>query len=161
MLGSFAVGKTSLVQRFVKSMFSDKYLTTIGVKIDQKMVQYHNQDVNLILWDIHGEDEFQKVQSTYLIGASGYFLVIDGTRKSTFETIFYLQDLAKKAAGEIPFFFFFNKFDLKDEWDICENQLEELNTRNWFFLNVSAKTGYGVENAFFKLTEMMLKDRND
>jgi len=61
MLGSFAVGKTSLVQRFVNSIFSEKYLTTIGVKIDQKIVNVNDKEVNLLLWDIHGEDDYQKM----------------------------------------------------------------------------------------------------
>jgi len=60
MLGAFAVGKTSLVQRFVNSIFSVKYQTTIGVKIDQKMISLGETEVNLLLWDIHGEDDFQK-----------------------------------------------------------------------------------------------------
>ena len=59
MLGAFAVGKTSLVQRFVNSIFSEKYQTTIGVKIDQKLVQTGDTEVNLMLWDIHGEDNYQ------------------------------------------------------------------------------------------------------
>ena len=80
MLGAFAVGKTSLVQRFVKSLFSDRYLTTVGVKIDKKIVTVGDTEVSLVLWDLAGEDEFQSVQTSYLRGASGYLLVIDGTR---------------------------------------------------------------------------------
>lgn len=60
LLGSFAVGKTSLVQRYVKSIFSEKYQTTIGVKIDQKIVNIDNTELNLLLWDIYGEDDYQK-----------------------------------------------------------------------------------------------------
>ncbi len=78
MLGSFAVGKTSLVQRFVHSIFSEKYHTTIGVKIDQKIIQINHQDVNILLWDIHGEDIYQKVKPAYLMGSSGYLLSLMG-----------------------------------------------------------------------------------
>ena len=83
MLGTFAVGKTSLVQRFVQSIFSEKYLTTVGVKIDKKKMTVDGQDVTLILWDLHGDDDFQRLQMTYLRGASGFFLVADGTRRET------------------------------------------------------------------------------
>ncbi len=86
MVGAFAVGKTSLVQRYVRSVFSEKYQTTIGVKIDQKEVEYNGKTINLLLWDIHGEDDFMKVKPTYLIGASGYFLVADNTRAETLQT---------------------------------------------------------------------------
>ena len=71
MLGAFAVGKTSLVKRFVDSMFSEKYQTTVGVKIDRKRIQLDEQEVNLVLWDIHGEDELQKVRLSYVRGTSG------------------------------------------------------------------------------------------
>ena len=57
MLGSFAVGKTSLVGRFVRQMFSDRYLTTVGVRIDKKELVVAGREVKLVLWDIHGEDE--------------------------------------------------------------------------------------------------------
>ena len=80
MLGSFAVGKTSLVRRFVESIYSDVYQTTVGVKIDKKNVKVSEKEVSLVLWDIYGEDDYQKMHWTYLRGASGYLLVADGTR---------------------------------------------------------------------------------
>lgn len=73
LVGAFATGKTSLVSRFVKSIYSDIYHSTVGVKIDKKVVKLKQQEVSLILWDIHGEDEFQRVQMSYLRGASGIF----------------------------------------------------------------------------------------
>ena len=91
MVGAFAVGKTSLVQRFVRSIFSEKYKTTVGVKIDKKVMNVNSQDLTLILWDLHGEDEFQELQRSYLRGTSGYFLVVDGTRPVTLDRARYLQ----------------------------------------------------------------------
>src|SRR4026209_2201357 len=86
MLGGFGVGKTSLVSRFVTSIFSDTYLTTIGVKIDKKTFAVDAHEMTLMLWDIYGQDEFQTVRDSYLRGASGYLLVADGTRYATPET---------------------------------------------------------------------------
>jgi small GTP-binding protein len=96
MIGSFAVGKTSLVARFVKSIFSEKYLTTVGAKIDKKMVRLGNQELTLILWDLHGDDEFQKVRTSYLQGSASYLLVADGTRRVTLDKALRLQ---KEAGG--------------------------------------------------------------
>ena len=62
MLGSFAVGKTSLVRRFVESMYSEAYHTTVGVKVDKKNVQVNGAEVTLVLWDIYGEDDYQKMR---------------------------------------------------------------------------------------------------
>jgi GTPase SAR1 family protein len=66
MLGAYAVGKTSLVARFVRGIFSDKYLTTVGVKIDKKTIEIANREMSLILWDLAGEDEFYQVRRSYL-----------------------------------------------------------------------------------------------
>ena len=75
MIGSFAVGKTSLVAQFVHSIYREQYLTTVGVKIDKKLVRVGDADVSLILWDLHGEDEFQKIRTAYLRGSSGFIFV--------------------------------------------------------------------------------------
>ena len=83
MIGAFAVGKTSLVEQFVTSLFSEKYQTTMGVKIDKKLVHVMGCDMSMILWDLYGEDEFQKIRRSYLRGAAGYLLVADGSRGDT------------------------------------------------------------------------------
>ncbi len=115
MVGAFATGKTSLVSRFVKSIYSDTYQTTVGVKIDKKHVRLAEQEVNFILWDIHGEDEFQKVRMSYLRGSSGYLLVVDGTRRHTLDKAFDLQKRVEATIGTIPFVLILNKLDLIDE----------------------------------------------
>jgi len=157
MLGSFAVGKTSLVQQFVHSKFSDSYLTTIGVKIDQKIVNVNGEEVNLLLWDIHGEDEFQKIPTSYLKGSSGYFLIMDGTRISTLEIIQKIKGMTDEVLSpEIPFILLINKADLKDNWEIQEEDIVEIQNNNWQIIETSAKTGEGVEKAFSELSKMML-----
>ena len=83
MLGGFAVGKTSLVRRFVQSIFSETYLTTVGVKIDKKSVVLSDKTVDLILWDLAGEDDIGSFRLSYVRGASGLVLVADGTRAAT------------------------------------------------------------------------------
>ena len=154
--GTFAVGKTSLVARFVQSMFSDKYHTTVGVKIDKKVVQACGQDVTLVLWDLHGEDDFQSVRMSYFRGASGYLLVADGTRAATVERAVALQKGAEAAVGKLPFVFVLNKADLKEEWEVGEDTIAQLAGNGWTVLKGSAKTGEGVEEAFRLLTEKML-----
>ena len=81
MIGASGVGKTSLIAKFVHSMFSDKYLTTVGVKIDKKTVSVDGAEVMLMIWDLAGDDDFQRLQISYLRGTSGYLLVADGTRR--------------------------------------------------------------------------------
>jgi hypothetical protein len=158
MLGGTAVGKTSLVSRFVHSIFSDKYLTTVGVKIDKKSVSAGDQHVDLILWDLYGEDDFQKIRMSYLRGASGYLLVIDGTRRETLDMALSLRDSAERTIGRVPFLLVANKADLASSWEVDDAMLSDLSKREWPIIRTSAKTGEGVEEAFAVLTRAMLRD---
>ena len=157
MLGSFAVGKTSLVAQFVHSIYRDQYLTTVGVKIDKKLVRVGDDEVSLILWDLHGEDEFQKIRTAYLRGSSGFIFVADGTRKSTLEKVDELHRSAFDAVGEVPFVVLVNKADLEPEWDVDREALEAVAARGWQVQRTSAKTGLGVDEAFLGLASRMLE----
>ncbi|RAM48503.1 MAG: GTP-binding protein [Hapalosiphonaceae cyanobacterium JJU2] len=156
MVGAFATGKTSLVGRFVHSIFSEKYQTTVGVKIDKKTVKIQGQDINFILWDLYGEDEFQKVRMSYLRGASGYLLVVDGTRKNTLEKAFNLQIKVENTIGTVPFILILNKWDLIEEWEINDAEINEVVQRGWTVIKTSAKTGLGVEESFQILANQIL-----
>lgn len=156
MVGAFATGKTSLVARYVQGIYSDKYQTTVGVKIDKKIVTIASQELNLILWDIHGEDEFQKIKMSYLRGSAGYILVVDGTRRDTLGTVFQLQSKVEETIGKVPFITIINKYDLSQDWEIGEEDLDELSQRQWTYLMGSARTGLGVEECFTTLAQMMI-----
>ena len=155
MLGGFGVGKTSLVSRFVSSIFSDTYLTTVGVKIDKKKVSLDSGEMTLMLWDIYGQDEFQTVRDSYLRGATGYLLVADGTRYSTLDTAVVLQKRAESVIGRVPFLLLLNKRDLDREWQVDEETLVTLADQGWRVVKTSAKTGEGVEDAFTTLAREM------
>lgn len=157
MLGSFAVGKTSLVQRYVNSIFSDKYQTTIGVKIDQKAVHVDDQEVNLLLWDIHGEDDYQKIKPAYIMGTSGSFIVLDGTRKASLEVGMELIETVKKVAPKSIIIILINKSDLKDEWEITSSEINNLTSEGYEVIETSAKANQDVDLAFQKLAMLMLK----
>ncbi len=161
MLGSFAVGKTSLIARFVHSIFNERYLTTVGVKIDKKQVHVDGTDLNLVLWDLHGDDEYQRVRMSYMRGAAGYFLVADGTRRSTLDKALSLQRSAAGSLGAVPFLLLLNKHDLSDDWEIPEDELEEMVRQGWKILHTSAKTGEAVDEAFLSLSRMMLENQRE
>ena len=156
MLGSFAVGKTSLVRRFVESIYSDVYQTTVGVKIDKKNVLVDGEEASLVLWDIYGEDDYQKMRWTYLRGASGYLLVADGTRKATLEKAVSLEQRVREEVGAIPFVLVINKSDLIRDWELDPALESQLTAQEWSILRSSAKTGEGVEESFSLLTRKML-----
>jgi small GTP-binding protein len=156
MLGGFAVGKTSMVSRFVSSMFSEKYLSTVGVKVDKKALSVNGQDVTIVLWDINGQDAFQTVQQSYLRGATGYLLVVDGTRLETFAIALELQRAARDVMGPVPFVLALNKADLASSWQVDEAALWKVAEAGWTIIRTSAKTGEGVEDAFRVLAKAMI-----
>jgi small GTP-binding protein len=158
LMGSFATGKTSLVSRFVKSIFSERYLTTVGVKIDKKEIDLGGQAVSLILWDLHGEDELQTLRTSYLRGSSGYLLVVDGTRRATLDTAIDLQRDAEACLGRIPFVLALNKSDLRPDWDLPDSIVEGLAAQGWTIVRTSAKTGEGVEDALRTLARLMIPE---
>jgi small GTP-binding protein len=159
MIGASAVGKTSLVARFVHSVFRERYETTIGVKIQARPVVRGERVVNLIVWDLSGEDEFQSVQQSYLRGAAGYLVVIDGTRRGTVDTAISLQERARMPTGDAPFVALLNKADLVVSWDLEGRATEALEQRGWTVVRTSAKTGDGVEDAFNRLVDAILDRR--
>ena len=156
MLGAFAVGKTSLVRRYVESIYSDAYHTTVGVKIRKKVVQANNSEVNLVLWDLYGEDDFQKMNWKHLQGAFGYLLVADGTRPATLDKALALEQKARAEVGPLPFVFVVNKCDLVNDWQFDAALEAQLVAKKWTILRSSAKTGESVEEAFSQLTGKML-----
>jgi small GTP-binding protein len=157
MLGAYAVGKTSLVTRFVDSIFSEKYQTSVGVQIEKKALQLGGKEWNLIIWDLAGEDEFLQIRPSYLRGSSGYLLVADGTRRATLETAVKIQQRVRDTIGDVPFILMLNKSDLAEEWEVAERTIETLSRKGWTWLKASAKTGAGVEEAFLTLVGKMME----
>jgi small GTP-binding protein len=156
MLGHRGVGKTSLVRRFVENMFSAKYLATIGVKVDQESVLVGKETVELLVWDIEGDDELRTLQSEYLRGASGCLVVADGTRLATLEAAIRIRHQVAAVLGDIPSILAVNKNDLASDWEVQGDELDLLTLNGWTVVKTSAKTGTGVEDAFTRLAEQML-----
>jgi len=156
MVGVFATGKTSLVRQFVHARFSEKYLSTVGVKIDRKPVRVGDRDVNLLLWDLEGRDGVQDVQTSYLRGAAGVIYVADGTRRETVTQVPELRDLVQRTVGDVPAVLALNKADLDDRWAVTPADRLELARHPWHVFDTSAKTGNGVEAAFHWLAAAMV-----
>ncbi|MEL6327659.1 MAG: Rab family GTPase [Cyanobacteria bacterium J06626_23] len=158
MVGAFAVGKTSLVAQYVRGIYSEKYHTTIGVKIDKKVVEIGGQTLNLVLWDIHGEDEYQNVRMSYLRGTAAYLLVADGTRRTSLDVALNLRAKVVENIGHLPFVLVLNKADRLADWEITEADIAPLIENGWSVIRTSAKTGLGVEDCFLQLSQQMLQE---
>lgn len=156
LLGATAVGKTSLVRRFVHGIFSEKYVTSVGVKIDKKRIETGVHTIELLVWDIYGEDSFQRLQSSYLRGAHGILLVADGTRPATVEQLVGINAFVDEHVGNIPRACLLNKADLQDQWRIEQQDLDPLRPAVLSIMHTSALTGDHVEDAFAAITAAMV-----
>ena len=155
MLGLYGVGKTSLVQRFVRSIFDDKYLTTLGVKVDKKVVQVDDIEVNLMLWDVAGAENHFDVPMSYIKGAAGYLLVVDGTRPDSLAKAMDLVKAVEQEIGNLPFVMVINKNDL--DWKITETEIEQaLSTYDTDWYSTSAMTGENVDTAFEHIARLVI-----
>ncbi len=143
MVGDFAVGKTSLTQKFVNNVFSEKYLTTIGVKIDTAIVG----DTKLIVWDVAGRDSLSPINASYLVGANGVVLVADGTRGSTVQDLSEIWGTVRKRIGSVPVVVALNKADL-DDWAFDQDSKAFFAQQGWQAFATSAKDGQNVELVF-------------
>jgi small GTP-binding protein len=157
MLGASGVGKTCLVKRYVESLYNENYLNSVGVKIDKKEVEIDKRRMLILLWDIKGGDDFQSLRTSYLRGASGIMLVVDGTRRRTLEVALDFHKRIYEEVGTIPSVVsMFNKDDLSSQWEVHNSEIESLAAKNIPVVRGSAKTGKGVEDAFFSLASKML-----
>lgn len=153
LLGDFAVGKTSLVSRFVRNTFSEKYLTTVGVKVDSRQVALADgREVKLVVWDLAGKSELDSMNRGYIRGASGLMLVADGTREASLRAALYLWMQSQKQLPGVPVVMLVNKLDLVERWEVSATDLERLQQSLPTF-RTSAVSGEGVAEGFALLAE--------
>ena len=156
LLGDFAVGKTSLIRRFVEGRFDDKYLSTIGVKISRKSFTRDEHLLNLLIWDLAGGDDFSKAGSSYLRGAAGALVVCDLSRQETLAPLEYYASQLRAVHETAVLVFIGNKADLVDEQEISVDELAAIaQTFSASFLLTSALSGSNVAAAFDCLAQQI------
>ncbi|UCG42676.1 MAG: GTP-binding protein [candidate division WOR-3 bacterium] len=156
MLGAFGVGKTSLVDRLVRNTFSQHPRVAVGVRIDKCMVELEGRRMNMIVWDLHSEEDFRQILKSYLRGAAGYLLVVDGTRPPSLDGAFEIMGLTETSSRDTPCVLLLNKADLAEDWRLEPSRLDELERRGLTVLKTSARTGEGVTEAFTTLGRAIL-----
>ena len=161
-LGDAAVGKTSLINRFVENSFSEDYRATLGANIVRKDVNLNNTKVRLIMWDLAGQEKYQVVRSMYFQGCQGALLVYDVTRYSTFDSINskWLRDFKKYVKKEGAYILIGNKSDLTDQRIVTEERGKEIanKIKASHFIETSAKMGENIEEAFSLLVNQILNN---
>lgn len=156
LLGDFAVGKTSLIRRYVEGRFDDRYLSTLGVKITRKPIDRPYGALNLLVWDLAGGEDYG-AHSSYLLGAAGAVIVCDLTRRRTLAALETYTQQMRQANPAVALLYVGNKADLTAEHQITDADLRTLcdNLLGGPYLLASAKTGDQVDQLFLRLAEMV------
>ncbi len=165
LVGEHAVGKTSLIRRFVLDEFDDRYIVTLGAKVSKKELALQSPEGNpvqmdMTIWDIMGSKGFRELlREAYFHGAQGILAAADVTRYETLEDLDSWVESVFRTVGEIPVVFAINKADLKDQAAFGEEQIK-LATEGFDspFFFTSAKTGENVEALFRALGETITKN---
>lgn len=160
LLGSAAVGKTSLVQRFVHDRFDSSYLMTIGMEPSEKRVNLKDgTKVALSIWDLAGQDRFRFIRPTFYKGAKAAILVFDLTRSTTLKDIKkWDKEFIDNCGSKVVKILVGNKDDLQKERAISESECEAMNKKikSKIQFNTSALSGKKVDEAFSKIAELLV-----
>jgi small GTP-binding protein len=157
LLGSFGVGKTSLVRQFVYNIFEESYLSTIGVSISQKRITLNSsKEVELLIWDIEGHEKFSPVVESYYTGASGAVLVADLTRPESLDSLEAIYSGFRSVNPDACFVFCANKDDLLYTSQTLKNYSDRAKKMNMPFFKTSAKNNENVALAFEQLSDLLL-----
>ncbi|MEE9377589.1 MAG: Rab family GTPase [Candidatus Lokiarchaeia archaeon] len=162
LLGAPAVGKTSILYRYIKNKFSHDYITTIGINYLTKEINLDEKNLaKLVIWDVAGQEKFKFLRNQYYEGTHGALVIFDLTILKTYEELeHWLSEMFEILQKKIPFIIIGNKLDLVKEVsrsidnDIVRDYAENQDS---IYIETSAKTGENIEEAFKELAQRMIK----
>ena len=160
-VGDWGVGKTTSITKFVKDIFKADYVPTLGVHITKKSIYLNGDNVDLMIWDLAGQDRFSMVRQRFYDETDGIFIVYDTTRRSSLENVKNWYNEVQKYTKAIPILLVGNKIDLIDKREVDDDDVIKLLEENSITINLkfetSAKTGENVEEAFHALVKHLIK----
>jgi small GTP-binding protein len=164
LLGNAAVGKTSLVQRFVHDRFDSSYLMTIGMEPSEKHVKLKDgTHVALSIWDLAGQERFRFIRHTFYKGAKAALLVFDLTREATLSDLKkWDKEFTENCGSSVVKILVGNKQDLKNQIAVSDKECQETHKKlkSLHYIRTSALTGEQVDDAFTKIAESLVKVAN-
>ncbi|NHJ20097.1 MAG: GTP-binding protein [Candidatus Lokiarchaeota archaeon] len=160
--GDPSVGKSSLILRFTNNAFRRHYIPTLGVHVSDKIFQVKESYVQLVLWDIAGQQKFQTMRQQFYLGSDGLFLIFDLSKPSSFESVsnwFYDIQNQLKDRPILTGFIIGNKRDLAPGSEtISEKGSDLARYLNLGYIETSALTGENVEEAFYAIAETLYNE---
>src|SRR5438093_2726233 len=167
LVGERGVGKSSLIRRYVLDQFDDKYVRTLGAKVEKKTMRIDvpgrlaQLDISMAIWDIIGHVGFrQLLGDSFFNGAQGILAVADLTRRETLPVLIGWVEAVESVAGKVPLVLVANKADLTAQAQFGVGELAEMaDTFDCTYVLTSAKNGQNVEDAFLRLATHIAKAR--
>jgi small GTP-binding protein len=157
-LGEGRVGKTSILSKYFNKKFNQGEKSTINPSFYEKKVKYQGKEIQLKFWDTAGQEQFNAISTMYYQGAVGALLVYDVSIFETFNKVKSWVSTLQEAVGkDIIFVIAGNKYDLVGKMDEHMPEIDSYCSQEkckHFF--TSAKTGYGLDNAFSTLIQSVL-----
>ena len=156
MLDDSAVGKTSLISKFLNQNFDENYLTTIGKdKLEKKVVMKDGNEIKLIIWDTAGQERFHSIATSTIKGSHGIILTFDLTKRSSFNSLeSWLNDI-KENSNEVPVVIFGNKCDLFENYEVENEEAKKFaKEHNLQYFETSAKQNVNVQEGFNSIAEI-------
>ena len=158
-IGDAEVGKTSLAYQYTNKVFSEEYIQTIGTNFLVKDTVFQNYNITLQIWDTAGQERFQRLLPNYYKGAQIAFVVYSITDKKSFENVGAWFKLAKKYGDDPLILLIGNKLDLEQDRQVTAEEGKKLaSSLGVSFLEASAKTAIGVEDAFNLIIQQFIAD---
>lgn len=157
LVGDPAVGKTSLILKYVENRFEREYKASIGVDFAYKIIEVGEKVSRLIIWDIASQERFAPYRSSFYKQTDGAMIVFDLTRPETLEAIESWMREIREHTGDVEILLIGNKADLKKK-----RALKEADIQPWIdrygcsYVETSAMSGAGVEEAFDTLTSAII-----
>ena len=155
LVGDTSVGKTNIINKYIKNEFREDFYATIGVEFSHKKFVVENRKIKAQIWDTAGQERYKAITRAYYKGAKGAFIVYDITRKETFDDVDkWRNELISSCNQEITVMLIGNKCDLEDQREISKEQGEEkAKSFGFSFLETSALSGENLEKGFQMLIE--------
>lgn len=161
LFGKESVGKTSLVDRYVKNKFETDYISTLGYNVFEKVIEFDNKSITLMIYDIGGQEKFRDLRRRYAEGADTAFIVYDITNRESFDMLLDWKKDLVEFTEDVAFIIIGNKNDLKDMSKVSSEEGEKISSKLGAlgFLETSAKSGKGVNEAFEQLVIKTINNR--